>query len=350
MNYTPIIKALGLIILVLSIGLLIPLIFSLWEGTPDIIGFALSAAIGIGVGSLLAFALTTEKEISHRDGFAIVTFGWLFAALIGGLPYYISGFASFTDSFFESISGFTTTGASIFSNIEGLPRATLLWRSMTHWFGGMGIIVLSLAILPFLGIGGMSIFEAEVPGPTAEKLTPRIQDTAKILWFVYFILTFILLVCLWLAGMNLFEAVNHAFATMATGGFSTKNTSIAAFNSPLIEWILIVFMILAGTNFSLHYRFIFKSLNPVGFLKDSEFKFYMLLILLSIGLIVTTMFVRGGADFTDSLRDASFTVVSLVTTTGFATADYELWGIFSQFILMFFDADRWLCWKYRWWN
>jgi len=196
---------------------------------------------------------------------AIVTFGWISAALFGSLPFLLSGsIDNMTDAYFESISGFTTTGATILSDIESLPEAILFWRSMIQWFGGMGIIVLSIAILPFFGIGGMQLYRAEIPSPVVDKLQPRISETAKSLWKIYFSITLLEVSLLWVGGMPLFDAINHAFCTMPTGGFSTQNTSIAQYNSTYFDTIVIIFMILAGINFSLHFRFLKGELKVFG--------------------------------------------------------------------------------------
>lgn len=336
MQYASILKALGLIIGILAIFLLIPTVYAYILGTSDFKPFLYTTIIAASVA--IAFSLIPKSKylLRNRDCYALVTFGWISAGLIGCLPYFFSkSIPGFTDAFFESISGFTTTGASILTNIESLNPAILLWRSMTQWFGGMGIIVLSLAIIPYLNIGGMGIFQAEVPGPTAERLTPRIQDTAKLLWTVYLILTVILIFLLKLGGMSLFEAINHSFTTMSTGGFSTKNNSITGFNSPAIEWTLFVFMLLAGINFALHYRFLFKGFKIKTYTKDSELTFYLILVCIAItGVTIVIIFQQGGA-IGKVARDACFTVASILTTTGFATADYELWPIFGQFILLF---------------
>jgi len=335
MQFASIFKALGVIVIILAFALIFPTSYAFFQHSDDFLPFLYSLLLCFGIGGFLTLLPKSKHPLRNRDGFVLVSFGWICAGLAGSLPYFISGAVpSFTDAFFESISGFTTTGSSIFSNIEALSDPLLLWRSMTQWFGGMGIIVLSLAILPYLDIGGMSIFQAEVPGPTAERLTPRIQDTAKILWVIYLIFTLILLLILWVSGMSLFEAINHAFTTMSTGGFSTKNTSIAGFSSPLIEWILIVFMVIAGVNFALHYRFLFKGFKIKVFSKDSELIFYLSLLFFAVLAIsiVNSIYFHG---FTPTiLRDVAFSVVSIVTTTGYGTADYLLWPAFAQLALL----------------
>ncbi|MCB0049912.1 MAG: TrkH family potassium uptake protein, partial [Caldilinea sp.] len=270
-------------------------------------------------------------------GFAIVTFGWLLASAFGALPFVFSGAVpSYTDAFFETISGFTTTGATILTDIEAVPSGILFWRSFTHWLGGMGIILLSLAILPFLGVGGMQLFKAEVPGPVADKLTPRVTQTAKILWAVYILLSVAETALLMLGGLSLFDALCQTFGTMATGGFSTKNASIAAFPSPFVQWVIIIFMFLAGANFALHYRFAFRGWKI--YRDDREFLVYVTIIGLASALIyvANTGVWRNFGE--PAIRDTVFQVVSIQTTTGFITADYEQWPMLSQlvlFLLMF---------------
>lgn len=281
-----------------------------------------------------------RKELNKREGYIVVTFGWLFMSLSGMLPYLISGaIPSVTNAFFETISGYTTTGASILTDIEALPKGLLFWRSTTHWIGGMGIIVLAIAILPLLGIGGMQLFAAEAPGPSADKLHPRITDTAKRLWLIYFGFTAMETIALKLAGMSFFDAINHAMSTLSTGGFSTKNASVAHWNdTPLIQYIIIFFMMLAGMNFVLSY-FAFKG-KVQKIIKDEEFKLYMSFI---IGFsIITALVVYFQADITSSsiehpmvfgagesaMRHGWFQVVAIITTTGFVTADFTMWTPF----------------------
>lgn len=289
---------------------------------------------------LMFFTRAGRKEINKRDGYIVVTFGWIFMALSGSLPYVLSdAIPSFTNAFFETMSGYTTTGASILNDIESIPRSILLWRSLTHWIGGMGIIVLAIAILPLLGIGGMQLFSAESPGPSADKLKPRIRDTAKRLWFIYVGYTVAETILLWAAGMGLFDALNHALSTLATGGFSTKNISAAYWNdNPIIQYILIVFMFLAGTNFVISY-FAFKG-RIQKVLHDDEFRWYTGFII--IFTIITALVIYFQADLSISsidhpqvwgkgesaFRHALFQVLAIVTTTGFVTADYTLWTPF----------------------
>jgi trk system potassium uptake protein TrkH len=232
---------------------------------------------------------------------------------------------------FEAMSGFTTTGATVFTDIEGLPRGILFWRSLTHWLGGMGIIVLVIAVLPYLGVGGMQLFQAEVPGPTPERLRPRITQTAKLLWLVYVGLTAVQAALYVAGGMGWFDAVNHSFSTLATGGFSTQNASMAAYDSPYIHWVTIVFMYLAGVNFSLHFRA--ATGRPV-YWRDQEWRFFTLVLLVATGTIAALNLAAGSyVGLEPAVRDALFQAVSIITTTGFVSADYELWVPGAQMAL-----------------
>lgn len=302
-------------------------------------------AISSGITALFGFVLRFtnknpgSKDVRKRDGFLIVTAGWVSMSLFGCLPYIISGFVpGFVDALFETVSGFTTTGATILTDIEAMPKNLLFWRSMTHWLGGMGIIVLTIAILPLLGVGGMQLFVAEAPGVTPDKLHPRITETAKRLWIIYFALTVIEAVLLKWAGMTYFDAVNHAMATMATGGFSTKNASIAAFDNPAIHYIITLFMFLAGVNFTLLYFGFTGKIKKM--LSNEELKVYGINMLI-FGLVVSS----GLALFADyhwehAIRSGFFQVVSIVTTTGFITDNYLLWPNFLTFLIfiLFFSG------------
>jgi trk system potassium uptake protein TrkH len=286
-----------------------------------------------------------RKEMNKREGYIVVAFGWIVMSLTGTLPYLATeAIPSFTDAFFETISGYTTTGASILNDIEILPEGVLFWRSTTHWIGGMGIIVLAIAILPLLGVGGMQLFAAEAPGPGGDKLHPRITDTAKRLWLIYFGYTVAETILLQVAGMSFFDAINHALSTLSTGGFSTKNASIAHWNdNPAIQYIIIFFMFLAGTNFVLSY-YLFKG-NVTKIIKDDEFKLYFRFI--AAFTIVAALLIYFRADISQSsvahpvilgegesaIRHGLFQVLAIVTTTGFVTADYTMW---TPFLTVFF--------------
>ena len=334
MNIALTLRILGALLLFLGGALLIPIPFSLLYG--DGVGYAFLGAAGVSgcSGGLLFRNFRSSRELSVRDGFAVVSFGWTFFALFGALPFVFAGaIPSYIDAFFETMSGFTTTGSTILLDIEAVAPSLLLWRSMTQWLGGMGIIVLSLAILPMLGVGGMQLFKAEVPGPTADRLKPRIQDTAKLLWGVYVLLTGCETALLMAGGMSLFDAVNHSFTTMATGGFSTRNASVAAYDSAYIDWVITLFMFLAGVNFSLHYLALRGRLRD--FFGNEEFRFYLFLMITGTTLLVLFNGRGPYPSFFDNLRYSAFQIASIMTTTGFATADYELWPVLCQYLLIF---------------
>ena len=288
------------------------------------------------VGLILAVFFKHQEQqrnqVRYREAFALVTVGWILASGFGALPYLFSGsLPSFADAFFETMSGFTTTGATVFTDVEAMPKAILFWRSLTHWLGGMGIIVLIVALLSQLGVGANQIFQAEAPGAVSEKITPRVAKTARILWTTYFVMTLLEVALLWLAGMNLFDALCHSFASMATGGFSTKNLSVGFYN-PVIQWIILLFMFLAGANFALYFQAI-RGRSLKFFLKDPEFKLYSLVILIAACFIAWE--IRGLYPLGEALiRNALFQVVTVLTTTGFATADYGGWNPTAQLILL----------------
>lgn len=338
MSYRAVLKVLAFLLLVTSGCLLLPALVSALYGDADWMHFLVAAGIGLVIGGGGSRLLGQAPELRVREGFAVVTFGWIVVGLLGALPYWMSGqIPSFTDAVFESISGFTTTGATILTDIESHSHGVLLWRALTHWLGGMGIVLLALAILPLLGIGGMQLFRAEVPGPVAERLTPRIQQTAKLLWAVYFLLTALEIIALLIAGMGLFDAVCHSFATMATGGFSNHNSSVGGYGSPAIEWVIIVFMFLAGANFSLHYLALTGRLKV--YFKDEEFRFYGAIILVSTALIATTLLtIHYYPSTSETIRYSLFNVVSILTTTGFGTADYLQWPPIAPAIFLILMA------------
>lgn len=339
-NYKVIGNILGILLIINGGFMLLCLGVSLYYDESESISLAISSAITLLSGFILWLAThkKTTKDLRKKDGYLIVSLGWIVMSFFGVLPYVLSGtIPSITNAFFETVSGFTTTGASILSDIESVSKGILFWRSLTQWIGGMGIIVLALAILPFLGIGGMQLFVAEAPGITPDKLKPRIQDTAKRLWYLYVGLTFIEAIALYLAGMGGFDAVNHALTTMATGGFSTKNASIAYYDSSLIHYIIIFFMFLAGTSFTLTYIALIKrNFNKV--FRNEEFVVYLVFTVVITAIVTTALMVVQDFGLALSFRDALFQVVSLVTTTGYATADYTSWSSFLTvlfFILLF---------------
>jgi trk system potassium uptake protein TrkH len=331
MNIRLTLRVEGWLLLFLGAVLLTPLPFSFWFGDGAWLWFVLAAAASGGTGLLLILLFRERGNLTVREGFGIVTFTWLFFAVFGGLPFLLSGsLPDPVDAFFECMSGFTTTGSTVITDLEVVPESVLFWRSLTQWLGGMGIIVLGIAILPLLGVGGMQLFEAEVPGPTADRLRPRIQDTAKLLWGVYFLITSAEVVLLMFGGMTFYEAVCHALTTMATGGFSTRNGSVGEY-SGYVHVVVTIFMFLAGVNFSLHFHALRGKVG--GYFKSEEFRFYLTVVLGSI-LILFLGNLRGYENAGTNLRDSAFQAASLVTTTGYGTADYELWPVVSQFVLV----------------
>lgn len=326
----------GAIISAVGLTMLFPLAFSLYYQDSGVAPLLLSfgVTVVVGAGMVFFFRSNTPEAMSHREGMAIVTFGWIAAGVFGALPFYFGDvFPSLVDCVFESISGFTTTGSSVLSDIEAVPKGLLMWRSLTHWLGGMGIIVLSLAILPFLGVGGMQLYKAEVPGPSPDKLKPRIKDTAILLWQVYLLFSVLEAILLLFGGMDLFDSICHTFGTMATGGFSTKNTSVGQFQSAYSDTIIIIFMFIAGVNFTLHYQMLRG--RPLTLFKDSEFRFYTGITIVFTILITLYVYGKNYDNLPDALRFSAFQVVSICTTTGYATADYELWAPLPQALLFF---------------
>jgi len=335
MNIKIVLKMISLLLLIIAGFMVVPAgIAAYCRETASLYSFlyTIAGTLTISVFFLFLFRKVKSNKLSTRDGFLFVTGSWVFASFCGALPFYLSDcIPSFTNAFFETISGFSTTGASILTGTDTLPRSMLFWRSLTHWLGGMGIVVLAVAILPLLGIGGMQLIKAEAPGPTIDKLTPRITETAKLLWYIYTGLTVIETLLLMAGGMGLYDALTHTFGTLATGGFSTKNTSVGHFNSAYIDYVITFFMIIAGVNFILHFNLLtgrYKSL-----FKDTEFKAYLLIFLFSTILVTLNLHGHMYDSIEKSFRYASFQCATILTTTGFATTDYEKWPYFSQMIL-----------------
>jgi trk system potassium uptake protein len=328
-----IVKIMGVFLMIIAIMMFVGLIFSYVYDEPDKLALSISGSITFLTGMFL-FLINRRVDyeaINKRDGFIIVSLTWVVISLFGTLPFLLSGtIDNFTDAFFETMSGFTTTGATVLTDIEAVSKGILYWRSVTQWIGGMGVIVLALAIMPVLGIGGMQLFIAEVPGPTKDKLHPRITETAKRLWGIYVLLTFIQAIFLFAGGMNVFESICHSFTTMATGGFSTRNNSIAAF-SPYIQYVTTVFMFLAGTNFVLHYYSLHFRFRKVW--ESEEFRSYFLITILATAFITVALIITSNTSPAESFRVAVFQSVSIITTTGFITADYLLWQPFLWFLI-----------------
>jgi len=350
MNKSTIANIIGALIAILGIALIIPLLISIAYGESDREGFLISSALSIIIGLPMWFFTRKSKIISNKDGFLIVTLAWIVTAVIGALPFYFSGaIPNITDAFFESMSGVTTTGATIVGNpitlphlengIESLPHGILFWRSFIQWIGGMGIVVFAIAILPLLGIGGVQMFKAEVPGPVSDKLKPRVRETAKLLWAVYVGFTAAEVFLLGIAGMSWFDAICHALTTMPTGGFSTMNASVAGWSNSTIHYIIIFFMLMAGVNFSLHFKAVTGNLKV--YFKDTEFKIFVSIVaMITIGIFLVISIDKGGMTHI-KFRDALFQTVSIITTTGYGTYDYEKWSYvvqFTLFSLMFLGA------------
>lgn len=376
MNRGAVLYAVGRLLQVMAIVLLLPLGICVWDdahraggaafGSVESLAFSAAIVITLILGTLLESLNRRQRhEQGVREGFAIVTLGWVGLTLAGAIPYAAwfleqngwrgaaAGLTAVTDACFEVMSGFTTTGATILPDVEALPRGLLFWRALTHWLGGMGMITLALAIFPAMGVGGYQMFRGEIPGPSADRLRPRLRETAAVLWGVYALLTGVQTVLLLGGGMHLFDALCHAFATMATGGFSTRNASLGAFDSAYLDWVTIVFMFLAGTNFLLHYRLLFRR-DWRSLRVDREFHFYTGTLVVATLFVAATLFLSGlpGAGTgafssrttppaqmdshlaaeaakvvspAGALRHAAFQVVSITTTTGFCTADFDLW-------------------------
>jgi len=336
MRWPYILNIVGMLIFFLGICMMFPLFFGLYYGDQSVLPLMKSMVITIASGAALIICFRGVKVpyISHREGMAIVAIGWTAIGFFGAFPFYLGPeVETFVDAFFESVSGFTTTGSSILTNIEAVSKGLLFWRSLIQWLGGMGIIVLSVAILPFLGVGGMQLYKAEVPSPVPDKLRPRIRDTAMVLWKVYALFSLLQVFLLLFGGMDLYDALSHAFTTMPTGGFSTKNASIAHYDSVYIDSVIIFFMLVAGINFSLHYQFLRG--KPLAFWKNSECRFFIGTVIFLIAIVVFNVYGSVYETIGQALRHGAFQVVSIITTTGYATADFEQWPAMSQLILIF---------------
>ncbi len=298
----------------------------------------ISAAISLFIGLVMYFSFSKQDQhVRKREGYMIVALSWILMTIFGMIPFVISKeVTSIADALFETVSGLTTTGATILTDVESIPKGLLFWRSMTHWIGGLGIIVLTVAIFPLLGIGGIELFVAESPGPTSDKVHPRISETAKRLWYIYVGLTVLCALLFWAGGMTLFDAVNHSFATLATGGFSTKNTSLAFYDSAFIEYVAILFMFLSGCNFTMIYFGLMGKFRRI--IRNDEFKTYgMVLVIFSV-LLAVPIYLHSGSAIEVAFRKSAFHVVSMITTTGFITDDYTKYGAgvsFVFFMLLF---------------
>ena len=342
MHYRSVLYILGNFLLLLSAAMVIPMLAAILinDGKPlerfEVLAFGGCVAGALIVGlALRSIFETSLSKVAHREGAAVVTFSWILFSLVGCLPYVITGCAGFTDAYFETMSGFTTTGATIFSGVEVLPAGIQLWRHQTQWMGGMGIVVLSVAVMPMLGAGGYRMFKAEAPGgSTFERNMPRIKDTAKVLWGLYLGLSTLQTTLLWFGGMGLYDAVCHAFTTMSTGGFSTRSASVAAWPSPFIQWTIILFMYLAGANFDIFQQLLVGPRR--GIFKNVELRVYTYLALGATLLIFAVMHYQGGikGGTESELRGAAFQVLSISTTTGYGTEDFDKWPNITRLTLL----------------
>lgn len=333
MNYKAVLNILGNVVRYMTFLLIIPLLIALYYGDGDAWSFFITILISAPISLFLRRIKLEKKAIYAKEGFLAVGFAWILISAIGAIPFVLSkAIPNYIDAFFETVSGFTTTGATILTQIEGLPNGILFWRSFTHWIGGMGFLIFMLALIPSLGGNSIYLLKAESPGPTPGKIVPKIKETAKILYMIYLVLTVIETFFLMFAGMNLFDAVIHAMGTAGTGGFSNMNASIAAFNSPLIEWIITIFMIIFGINFALFFQII-KG-NFKGFFKNEELRYYFLMIFVSVVFITFNILGINRGNIGLSIRQSAFQVSSIITSTGYATVDFNFWPTLSKVIII----------------
>lgn len=336
LNLSSILRIIGIVMMVISIAMLPSFCVSVIYHEASVARAFLSIIlISCFIGYLLyKICQYNAQQLRVRDGFLIVTLCWLISAIMGAFPFVVTGsIPSFTDAFFESASGFSTTGGSILSDIESLPRGILFWRSFTHWIGGMGILIFAIALMPSLGISGQNLAVSEAPGPSLDKITPKITDTARILYITYFLFTIIETLLLMLGGMSLYDALIHTFGTVGTGGFSSYGDSIAHFNSAYFSIVITIFMILCGTNFNLYFFSLKHSVKT--FIEDTEFKFYIFTVIASaFSIFIILMYSGLYSSAGEAAIDSSFQVASILTTTGYATADYEQWPAVAQMIIL----------------
>ena len=333
LNYKLVFRLLGRLMLIVAALMVPSLIVALIYGGGDALSFVYTILITAACGAALNFLLKPNRDdLTARDGMAVAGLSWIVLSFFGALPFVISGaIPHLADAYFESVSGFTTTGSTILTEIEHLPKGILFWRSFTHWIGGMGVLVFTLALLPKLSGRTSHLARAESPGPTFTKLLPKMGDTAKLLYALYFVLTLIEAVCLLLAGMNVYDALIHAFGTAGTGGFSNYNASIAAFQNPLIEWIIAIFMMLFGVNFAMYFHMLRKEKEPIR--QNEELWFYLILVG-GATLLITVVILPQYHGFFEALRTAFFQVNAIVSTTGFATADFNLGPLLARALLL----------------
>ena len=334
MKHIVLLRVLAMLLGIVGLAMIPALVMALAEGDRTSVTsfmYPIVLAVAVALGAFV-FGKQVPMRFSPRDGFLLVSLAWALTAFFGAVPFIISGYIpSLADAVFESVSGFTTTGASILKDVEALPRSLLFWRSMTHWLGGMGIVVLTVALLPLLGVGGFQLLKAETPGPDKDRVAPKITATAKILWLIYIGLTLLQVILLMIGGMDWFDATTHAFGTMATGGFSTKNASVGYFRSAWIDGVTTTFMVLAGMNFSLYFRLLKGKFQDL--FANSELRAYLAIFFLA-SLAMAFNIRSSYGDFGTAFRFASFQAASILTTTGFATTDFDLWAPFAKSVLL----------------
>ncbi|MFT7371488.1 MAG: trk system potassium uptake protein TrkH [Oleiphilaceae bacterium] len=336
MHFSTISRILGILLMIFSVSMLPPILVSIIYDDHQITAFLHAFIITLGVGVIVWLPVRNlKKELRVRDGFVVTVLFWLVLSISGSVPLYLSDALDlqYVDAYFESLSGLTTTGATVITGLDDLPKSILWYRQQLQWFGGMGLIVLAVAILPMLGIGGMQLYRAETPGPVKDsKLTPRITETAKALWYIYLGLTTACALAYWAAGMTLFDAICHSFSTIAIGGYSTHDASIGFFDNSAIELIAILFMFISGVNFALHFT-AWRSNSWVAYIKDPEFRFYGTLMLFVALTTIAILYFTDTYELSDAIIRGLFEVVSIATTTGFATADFTSWPFVLPFLL-----------------
>ncbi|MCR1933324.1 TrkH family potassium uptake protein [Clostridium tepidum] len=332
MNYPIVFKVLGDVIKYEALVMLFPLITSFYYGGKDANSFMITIGIMLIIGIIMSNIKPKNKTFYAKEGFLSVSICWIVISLFGALPFYISGaIPSFVDCIFETVSGFTTTGATILTEVESLPKGILFWRSFTHWIGGMGILIFTLALMPSIGGTTIHLLKAESPGPTPGKIVPRIKQTAKIMYLIYFVMTIVQIILLLIAGMPFYDTLIHAFGTAGTGGFSSMNRSVGAYNNVYIEVIITVFMLLFGINFNVYFQLIAGNIKQA--FKNEEVRYYIGMVLISMIIIAFNIKGMYGGSLKEGFRQSSFQVASIVTTTGYATTNFDLWPTLSKSIL-----------------
>lgn len=334
MNYKVVLRLLGHVLKYELLLMIIPFLIGLYYGDGDAMSFLITILIMSPIAIILCKIKSKKNDIYAKEGFVTVGLAWILISIVGAIPFVISGaIPSIIDAFFETVSGFTTTGASILTEIESLPRGILFWRSFTHFIGGMGFLIFILSLIPSVGTTNtIHLLKAESPGPTPGKIVPKVKETAKILYIIYSVLTIIETILLMISGLSFYDAIIHALGTAGTGGFSNMNASVAAFNNPAVEWIITIFMLLFGINFALYFQLIKGNIKT--FFKNEELRYYVLIVLVSIIFITINIIDFNSGNIGKSIRDSSFQVASIITTTGYATVDFNLWPILSKMILV----------------